>query len=223
MDHFVSLFIAIISIPNINEISQALVGIVAGAGAIGAIYLYVSKKIVTPVKNYFNSISDSIGQIPTINTRISDISKELSTNGGMSIKDSVNRIDKNMHYLEQRQKAILTSSKQICYFETDNHGNVTTVNRLYQRLTNRTIEELLGYGWLNIIEESDREKVRSEWNRCISNIEEFHDIFYIQNIDGIKYRVRIEAFPIKSKDDSLLGYVGFLKEVEANGVRKYND
>jgi PAS domain S-box-containing protein len=222
LDHFVSLIIALISIPNINEISQALVGIVAGAGAIGAIYLYVSKKIVIPVKKYFSSISDSIGQIPKINNQISEISKELSTNGGMSIKDSVNRIDKNMHYLEQRQKAILTSSKQICYFETDSRGNVTTVNRLYQRLTNRTIEELLGYGWLNTIEESDREEVRSEWNRCISNIEEFHDIFYIQNTDGIKYRVRIEAFPIKSKDDSLLGYVGFLKEVEANGARKYD-
>jgi len=222
LDHFVSLFTAMIDAINISDLSQNLVGVVAGAGAIGTIYLFISKKIYIPAKNYFKSISDSVGQIPAINSRISDISKELSTNGGLSIKDSVNRIDKNMYYLEQRQKAILTSSKQICYFETDNHGNLTTVNRLYQRLTNRTIEELMGYGWLNIIEESDREKVRTEWNRCITNIEEFHDIFYIQNTDGIKCRVRIEAFPIKSKDNGLLGYVGFLKEVEANGVRKYD-
>ena len=201
---------------NLEEFAKWLGIVVATGSAIGSIYWFLKKKIYDKIINYFDLIAESFKKIETITEKITNIDKELTTNGGMTIKDAICRIDKNIFLLEERQKALLTSSKELCYFETDNCGHLITANRYFQQLTNRTLEELLGFGWINTVEIKNRENVRKEWHRCIENVEEYNAIFFVENIDKEKFEVKVEAYPMKHKDGKLAGYIGLMKPIKEN-------
>ena len=97
--------------------SLEIVGIVLSlAGGLCASLAWGWKYIIKPtIRLYKNQ--------QTLVSSVEDIKKELTTNGGSSIKDTVNRIDRRQVMLDKRSKAIFYNIEK-AILEVDEGGNI---------------------------------------------------------------------------------------------------
>ena len=142
---------------------------------------------------------------------------ELKPNGGMSIRDSLNRIEIRQVLQEQRQKAIL-SDMSVGVFETDNHGDYIWVNRKYLRMTGRAPSEVNGSGWINTVAERDRERVKAEWDEAIAEGREFESHFMIITPDNGRLEVCIRTYKMVDSNNAPLGFMGMVTPVNEMGT-----
>lgn len=136
-------------------------------GGIGTFFSLVWVKVVKPAIKLLKDHEMVTGSIETIK-------KELTTNGGNSLKDAVvdlrvtiNRMEKRQKIIEQRTKAALHYNEAVL-FEIDDHGRLTWTNNHFYELTQDVISSVDGYDWLNYIKEDDREDLFSELKSCLS-------------------------------------------------------
>ena len=133
-----------------------------GAGVSTTIFMWrvfsVTKKFITNQE--------------TMTSTLSTINKELTTNGGSSVKDMILRLNGVCERIERRQKVIDQRSKVAlegmgCVFEIDRLGHLVWANEDFCRHT-------IGYGnisqgldWIAILDEGKREEFVIELNSCL--------------------------------------------------------
>lgn len=182
-------------------------GWVAGiGGSIIAIYKFgkfFHKKLIKPILDFFRAVDDSINIL-------SKMDYEFTSNGGKSIKDAINRIELRQISQEHRIRAIL-SHWPLAFFESDSSGACVWVNKTYSRLTGKSIEELRGNGWLNVIAEEDREKVSKEWFSSIDQQREFSLKYRIITDTGKIIPVICHSFLVYDKNNKSSGSIGCLE------------
>ena len=100
---------------------EVLAIIVSCIGGIGTLFTYLWKKAVKPIVKLCKNQDFFVESVE-------EIRKELKTNGGSSLKDTIielkdtcNRIDNRQKVIEQRTKASLHYSNE-ALFETDEDG-----------------------------------------------------------------------------------------------------
>lgn len=97
----------------------------------------------------------------------------LSPNGGGSLVDKVGNIMHKLHEIHEDTKLIKHKQKTVSYldlqpiFECDENGYNIFVNKKWCEITGLEEEEALGYGWINAIHPTDRQRVHEEWSRTI--------------------------------------------------------
>lgn len=136
---------------------------------IGGIGTFVSLswvKIVKPAIRLINGQEEVFKSLDAIK-------KELTTNGGNSLKDAIidlrsiiNRMEKRQKVIEQRTKASLHYN-DAALFETDDHGRLVWTNNNFFELTQDVVTSVDGYDWLNYIIEEDRENLFDELKSCL--------------------------------------------------------
>lgn len=138
------------------------------------------------------------------------IKKELQTNGGSSIKDSIKRIEGHISIIDAKYKAFVSLENEPVW-ESDENGGCIWANSSYLKMTGFDFDYLKNAGWISIINENDRSRVREEWNMAIKEKRVFSCEFIINRFDGTKIKVFGKSFPILSSiDESITGYVGRL-------------
>lgn len=175
------------------------------------------------------AVLPTLGQIQALNTSVSHVLREVLPNGGSSMRDTINhmaRVQQEQNIgLRALERALLlqTGVMRAHYdadgvyarFETDGLGRNTWVNRAYLRWVGRSIEQVLGYGWVNSIGLDDREHVREEWERAISERREFSMRYKLRDIHGHEFAVDCVAVPVAGEDPHLPErWVGHLVRVE---------
>lgn len=137
--------------------------IVALIGATFTFTVFVFKKINSIVKSYEN-----------LGKTVNRIEKEVKTNGGSSLKDTVismktilNRIEISQKVIEQRTKSSLHCYEQ-ALFEVDQEGKLTWANDKFLATTACATCNFSDYDWVSIITEEDREDFIKELNSCLS-------------------------------------------------------
>jgi PAS domain-containing protein len=140
---------------------------------------------------------------------VETIKKELTPNGGNSIKDTItelkgtcNRIENRQRIIEQRTKAALQYNNA-ALFETDEHGRLTWTNGNFYDLTSDSVNSVEGYDWLAYIIEDEREEVFDEFKSCIDMNRKF--VKYTTNIQGEK--IKLVGFPYKISNDCHGGFI----------------
>lgn len=166
---------------------------------------FVYRKAVIPMYNWTSSIIKSLEKIDVIY-------EQMFTNGGSTMRDAVNRIEYRINLLEKKQGIYILDTPHGVY-ESNENGEVTSVNRTMCRLTGKTENEILGNGWLTSVAEHDRERVDSAWSYAIDNKIEFKTIYDMISSDGEMFKVRTHANPIKSADGKVLGYIGIIDKI----------
>jgi PAS domain-containing protein len=127
-----------------------IIPLVAGLGG------FVWKKIIKPVANMAKGhdyIVDSIKQIKN----------ELTTNGGSSIKDAINRIESRQIVVDHRTKAIFYNCNEPL-FETDSEGNLLWANEKFKSLCGN--ENFKGLDWILLVDEPKRQEFIQELKSC---------------------------------------------------------
>ena len=181
------------------EFASIIISIVT---AISGSFLYIWRKIIKPLFKIFKS-NEKI--LETIN----DIKKELSTNGGGSIKDSIiclkdtcSRIEKTQKVLEQRSRSSLNFA-DTALFETDKDGNLVWSNEKFLELTNSKSNEISGYDWVSKIKEEGRSEFIEEFQSCIHMCRKFEFVTELDNHKVLKFK----GFPIKVGDKEHHGFL----------------
>jgi PAS domain S-box-containing protein len=165
-------------------------------GACAALWKYMLK----PIKDWFTNT----------NKLWETIAAEFRPNGGGSMKDALNRIETRQLVDAQKARA-LTNDTLFGIWETDETGKCTYVNRTYQRMAGLSQDDLLGWGWINIIHEDDRAKLAQDWEQTLKQEREWHAEFrVVRPSDETTTPVISVGHPLKGRDGKLKGYVGQL-------------
>jgi len=188
-------------VSNIEDITKLVTLILGGLGA-----SYKLGKIV------FIFIKKQYDRIISVNNKIDIIFKEVTPNGGGSIKDKINTLTDQMtfntHMTEKifyRQRWILDNREEPI-FESSEDGKCIWVNSYYTKLLKRDAGYFMEHGWKNAIHESDRERVIQNWNDCIKDGRMYEDTYKI--VDGEGKVIMVECSAVKTHNN---GYIGNLK------------
>jgi hypothetical protein len=190
-----------------NPESITLICTLLGAG--GTILSLVWVKAIKPTISFLQNQE-------IITKSLNDIKKELTTNGGNSLKDSIielkgtcNRIETRQKVLEQRSKAALHYNN-VALFETDTTGRLVWTNNSFYELTADSINSVDGYDWLNYIYEDDREDVFEEFKSCIDMNRKFVKI--VKNCNG--KNIKLVGFPYKINEQTHGGFLISVSEIK---------
>jgi len=184
------------------EIIVAVVTILLGGFAIW-------KKILLPIYRTHLAVMETVTIVKT----------ELKPNGGLSIKDAINRLEISTIKSEARFRNFveLSTPPHIGFFEMDNNGYLTWVCKNYRLVTNKTSEELLGASWLSTILPTERDRVYQEWKQLVEN-----GAGGVLTFNGIvekdkQFHFVMKLTPVLAKTQ-IVGFVGNLeiKEIKIN-------
>lgn len=140
---------------------------------------------------------------------LNTIKKELTTNGGNSLKDTIidlrgtcSRIENRQKVIEQRTKAALHYNN-VALFETDEHGRLTWTNSNFYDLTCDSITSVEGYDWLTYIREEEREELFDEFKSCLDMNRKF-----VMTVTNCKNQpIKLVGFPYKINENSHGGFL----------------
>jgi len=157
--------------------SAQLLGYVAGAlAALGTIYTYALRPPILFVKDFIQVLSKLDESLPVL----MEISHQFKPNGGNSLRDVIDRIERDINASKARTKILLGMSKYGVY-EADGEGKCVWVNRRWCEITGLLPEEAMGNGWVTAIHPDDRAKVFSEWESSVKHGRDFDLAYRFKN------------------------------------------
>jgi PAS domain S-box-containing protein len=195
---------------RVNEFAVLIGGICSIFGSLYAIWrFFIYPHIYMKLKNMITEIYNVAMDASSIHEIIK---KELSTNGGSSLKDAINRIESRLSIQDGKSRATL-SLLDSPIWESDEDGNCVWVNRAYRRITGYDIDSVKDMGWISIIAPDSREAVQEEWINAIRDRRHFSLTYNIITSFGKILPVDGEGYPIYTNDKSknnVKGHIGIL-------------
>lgn len=140
------------------------------------------------------------------------ISKEFEGNGGKTIRDSLDRIELRLVLSEARVRALVSNNGQML-FEANADGMWVWANKELCDKAGRSVDDLNGNGWVNIIHVEDRDRVYKEWQTAINQNREFDLLFKCNDRFGSILSVKGHSYLLKDDNNKTYGYVGILSPV----------
>lgn len=203
-----------------EKIVAGLAIIAGGITAVGTIYKKVLRPMWVKVKNV-NTLLDLMVGVKTLLA-------EMKPNGGSTIRDSIDRIEKNsmetrnaVNRAEARtiaRQAVMNDLAPFGIFDTAENGEVNYLNRTFSVWTGRPAGELMGYGWTNMIPPRERRSVIEAWNEALDEKRVFETQFNLVDQNGKEFAVSCRATPVKSHiDGTIFGYRGIIQRIDTNG------
>lgn len=169
-------------------------------GGLGTFCSLIWVKVIKPAVKLVQSQED-------VNKTLEAIKKELTTNGGNSLKDTIvdlrhtiNRIEKRQKVIEQRTKASLHYN-DFALFETDHNGRLTWANNNFYEIVR--IDNVDNFDWLNYVIEEQRQELFEELQSCLSMNRKLEKI--VQTVDNTT--VKLMGFPYRINDKEHGGFL----------------
>lgn len=173
--------------------------------------------VVNPFVKWLIKMFKRMKDVWTVSDRLKkldEIHAQLTTNGGSTLRDSIDRIEKkvafNTEYIRQVDR-----SPSRAVFHTNALGDYEWVNRTYQNLVDKDAVDLLDQGWITCIAPEDRSLVVKEWEEAIEDQRDFELEYNIINSSGVRVLVHCIAKLIKS-EGRVFGYMGIITIKHAN-------
>ncbi len=198
--------------------NQTITILVSAIGGLGGLLTIFWRKFLKPIVKLCKNQDFFVASVE-------EIKKELTTNGGSSLKDAIIGMKESCARIEHRQRVIIQRTKAALHysstalFETDEEGrliwsNVNLIDLAKRSSTwtkdaNYMVE---GFDWISLFREQDREAVLSEFKSCLAMNRRF--IKETELINGVK--VRLLGYPYKITDTEHGGFlVSITEEKEA--------
>jgi PAS domain S-box-containing protein len=176
--------------------------------ALGALFFLV-KKVVVPFFAMMNGMVE-------YRHKLDVVFDEMTPNHGTSIKDAVQRMEGTLdtvrHQVVYNGEALRAwwLGSPVAMYETDMTGRLLWCNKRYADIVGYEFPELEGLGYMNIIAEGDRQRVREESEAATKDCRMVDMAFRLTKGNG---KVHAEAYPLRH-EEKCIGYLGTLKELE---------
>jgi len=167
-----------------------VLGVISVVAPIG--YQYIIKPVIRFYKN-------NEYLIQTVN----QIKKEVTPNGGSSIKDIINRIDRRQVMIDKRSKAIFYNVDD-AILEVDEDGNILWANQKFHDTIGS--KNISGLDWVSHIDESQRGYFLRELESCSEKLRELR--FETTSMEGKK--ITFLGFPYRDGDKNY-GFLIYIK------------
>ena len=169
---------------------------------LGIIAALAVSPLVKLIKNLYNKMKD----IYTLSSRLKkldDIHAQLLPNGGSSVRDSIDRIERKLSFNTEWIRLSDRDSGRIV-FHLDANGDLEWANMGFLQLFDLELQDALGQGWLSKIERSFYLNVSQELE---SALDDNRDINKNYKIDSISYHLQCKI--LKNKNVRF-GYLGII-------------
>lgn len=153
-------------------------------------------------------------------SKVDTILKEMTPNGGGSLKDAVNAMRTDVQKLKAGV-AILRDGLRFslglqptAVFETDETGRCTNASPALCDMFGKTHEEMLGLGWLSAIESAEgRDRVWVNWRSAVESGMPYKDRYLVHNEKtGERFYVSSRAVSSKTDDGVVRYYFGSVEK-----------
>ena len=188
------------SIENITLILTMLTTLI---GFLGGVWV----KVLRPAMKFVDKHDEVVKSIAIIE-------KEITCNGGGSLKDAVLNLNDTCGRMENRQKIIEQRTKASLHysntplFETDNMGRLVWTNEPFYKMTGQTLTDIKGFDWITYIHEDEREEFLQEFESCLKMNRKFSK--EIVTSDG--QEMRMTGYPYRLNDNEHGGFLISLTE-----------
>lgn len=150
-------------------------------------------------------------KLDSIDLFLKDIKKELAYNGGNTLKDAVTKSLELITLLKLKFTYQMSTS-EVPMFECEpTEGRYIWVNNALCELFGLSHEEMLGFGWLVGVKESEREDVYNHWNIALTKKIPYSWTYTVVNQkSGKEVKCRAGATTIVLSNGKILEYCGFI-------------
>jgi PAS domain S-box-containing protein len=100
--------------------------------------------------------------------KFDNLNYQLNNNGGKSLVDLAQKMDRNIDKLTAVSEGLLMLNDQ-CIFRCNDDGRCIFANQALCDLYGASREDMMGFGWLNFIKQSEREDAKHNWENAIEN------------------------------------------------------
>lgn len=112
----------------------------------------------------------------------------------------------------------LSENSPVGIFKMDERGQCIYTNPRYQAISDSTLAEALGDGWVQLIHPDDREWVLTEWSNVMSEQRDFlGEIRYVHKDGTIRFG-RVRTSPLLNANGELIGYAGTVEDITETRV-----
>ena len=151
-----------------------------------------------------------------------DKSGKITTWYGVSIdihkvKTAADRVKTS----EERYRALTELSPQMVYMSTPS-GSITYVNTFTREWTGKTLDELQGDGWANLIHPDHRERILNVWKTATAVASEYEVDIPFLHVDGTYRTMYTRALPIKDENGEVLYWIGTALDIEDRRLAEEN-
>ena len=194
-----------------NPKFKTLVQVVSLVVLFVGLYRYLLKPTWRFQWKLFTAADAFLKIIPTV----LKIAEDFKPNGGNSLRDVVNRIEQRQSAMESKVHALLTTSPGPL-FETDADGLWVWANRAMSDLTGYLPDQMIGYGWMNLICQDYQNAITQQWQLAVSQkrdaIFEFDLVTKAERVIPIK----LETTIVRDSSDQVVGYIGKVSAVHCS-------
>jgi len=139
------------------------------------------------------------------------IDEHLTPNGGNSVRDIIDRIDRKLMTLEATQRALLDLHEENAgHFLAGKDGHFFWVSDKFSEIVEREREDCLGLEWIEAANEAQKVVVFSNWGLATNNATTSNFSFTTKH--GL--RIQLRSVPVLDQKDKPIGFVGNIKRIE---------
>lgn len=186
--------------------AETIAAIGAAIAVIAAGYVWVRRTWWKPGKALLSEVRSAVAM--------------LSPNGGKSLYDLVDRIDRRTAMSDQRTRALAAALDRgeltLCA-----DGEVEAVSAALSRWLGRPDADFLGRAWISLLSPESRPAVMVDWLHAQKDRRPYEGVWRMADSYGGYVRLRVQANPVfeveggPSRDDAdLVGWVVMLRKEE---------
>lgn len=134
-----------------------------------------------------------------------------------TLRDTTEQVlaDRGRRETEARHRLLIGSWAQAVW-ETDRDGVVVADSPSWRAYTGQTLEEWLGYGWLNAIHHDDQAYAKRQWLAAVADRGLVNAEFRLRAPDGGWRWTNVRAAPVVNADGGIDKWVGINIDIDAH-------
>lgn len=211
---------------DLSEILGIIISIITILSTVGILWKKVIKPAILRRKKVVESRIQNSERMQDALSKLDRVLKEVLPNGGSSLRDSINRVEKNIKLIESNVNVIgdkvdsledthriSLNMQQIAFWISGKQGEITYASPSMCKLVKRVESEMLGNGWISCISHEDTRRISEAWENSVIENRTFDEIYTFTSGEN-SIKVHGIAFHKKNLKGEYVGSYGTLTKLK---------
>jgi len=115
---------------------------------------------------------------------------------------------------EARYRTLVQAISQIVWTRSPG-GEFVERQPAWEEFTAQSLDEYLGSGWLEVVHEDDRLRVKQNWRRAVEAASPYYAEYRIRTRDDVYRWVAVRAAPVLEEDGTVREWIGTHHDIDA--------
>jgi PAS domain S-box-containing protein len=115
---------------------------------------------------------------------------------------------------EARYRTLIQAISQIVWTRSAS-GEFIDRQQAWEEFTGQSLDEYLGWGWLDVLHEDDRLRVKQNWRRAVEAATPYYAEYRLRTRDATYRWVAVRAAPVLEVDGTVREWIGTHSDIDA--------